>query len=63
MDELVHSIYGKEFLISEVDEWIRFVALCTDHEIHAGSKQYLDLLNFLFNMRDALKGELVAEVE
>ena len=63
LQEMVNNAYGKDYLLLKIEEWIKFIALRTEPENLSGSENqtrsdaYLDLLNFLFSLKEALEAE------
>ena len=58
IEELLYFIYNlfdPEYIINDIDQWIRFVTLCTEKENYTGSEEYLGLLNFFFIFKEILQ--------
>ena len=51
----IYNLYDPEYIINDIDQWIRFVTLCTEKENYTGSEEYLGLLNFFFIFKDILQ--------
>lgn len=58
IDELLYftySLFDPEYLVKDIDQWIRFVTLYTEKENYTGSEEYLGLLNFFFIFKEILQ--------
>ena len=57
LEEMINNTYGKDHLLLKIEEWIQFVVLDMEPENHAGKDAHLELLDFLFTFKKALKSE------
>ena len=57
LEEMINNTYGKDHLLMKIEEWIQFVVLDMEPENHAGRDLHLELLDFLFTFKKALKSE------
>ena len=55
LSDLIYSLYGRKQLIQKVEQWTRFVALCTKKDHHTGGTEYMNLLNFFFVLKEQLQ--------
>ncbi|MDN5211185.1 hypothetical protein QQ020_03960 [Fulvivirgaceae bacterium BMA12] len=60
--KFIDSMYGRKHLIREIEKWIKFIALCTGKVHYTGSKEYLELLGFLFEFKEVLEGRKQAGI-
>ena len=51
----IYNLFDPEYIINDIDQWIRFVTLCTEKENYTGSEEFLGLLNFFFIFKEILQ--------